>query len=424
MKNTFRAADILLPTEEIDQSIWSVVACDQFTSEPEYWEKVEEIVGENPSTLRMIYPEVYLEEENAQERIEKINATMEEYMKKNVLKIYPDAMIYVERTDSEGKMRAGIVGAFDLEDYDYNKGSGSLIRATEATVIERIPPRLKVRKNAPIELPHIMILVDDPDKKIIEPLTAMKDKLKKVYDYDMMLGGGHNCGYLLGQEEQKQVIDALEILGRKEHFEEKYQIKDKPVLLYAMGDGNHSLATAKANYENLKAANPDKDFSNHPARYALAELVNLHSDALEFEAIHRILTEVDVEDILKNMETYLQISNEEIAGAQSFEIMENGETRTVWIGKPSSKLTVGSLQKFLDEYLESHQGKIDYIHGIDVMKNLSSKENSVGFLLPDMEKSELFPTVIMDGALPRKTFSMGHAVDKRYYMECRSIVEK
>ncbi len=423
MKKTFSATDILLPTEEIDQTIWSVVACDQFTSEPEYWEKVEEIVGDKPSTLHMIYPEVYLEEENGEERIKKINDTMKEYMEKNVFRLYSNAMIYVERIDSEGKMRAGIVGAFDLEDYDYQKGSSSLIRASEATVIDRIPPRLKVRKNAPVELPHIMILVDDPEKNIIEPLGAIKDRLKKVYDYDMMLGGGHNTGYLLGAEEQKQILDALEELGKKDHFEEKYQIKDLPVLLYAMGDGNHSLATAKANYENLKSTYPEKDFSNHPSRYALAELVNLHSDALEFEAIHRILTDVDVEDILKNMETYLEISSEEITDAQSFDIMENGKIRKVWIKKPCSKLTLGSLQKFLDDYLESHRGKIDYIHGIDVMKSLTAKENSIGFLLPDMKKSDLFPTVIMDGALPRKTFSMGHAVDKRYYMECRSIVE-
>lgn len=430
MSNTFKPADILLPKKGIDQSKWSVVACDQFTSQPEYWERVESIVGDAPSCYRMIFPEVYLEEDGAEERIEMINATMEQYEENGIFECYKDAMIYMERTDSEGHVRAGIVACFDLEDYDYHKGSASLIRATEATVESRIPPRVKIRQNAIVELPHIMILIDDPKHTVIEPLEAKKESLTKVYDYDMMLAGGHNVGYLLGEEEQKQVLAALDFLGEQENFDDRYKVKDLPVLLYAMGDGNHSLATAKAYYEQIKADHPGEDMSNHPARYALAELVNLHSPALAFEAIHRIITDVDVPHLLRSMKEELSLSSswsktekELRVGEQTFEIMQNGETRTVWIGNPSSTLTVGSLQKFLDDYLSKNYGKIDYIHGIDVMEQLTTKENSIGFILPDMQKSELFPTVIADGALPRKTFSMGHAADKRYYMECRKIVK-
>ena len=423
MKRVFQGADILLPKKGIDQSHWSVVACDQYTSEPAYWKQVEEIVGQDPSTYHMIFPEVYLEEEGADDRIRKINETMRAYEQDGIYESYPAAMIYVERTDSEGKLRAGIVGCFDLEAYDYHKGSSSLIRATEATVESRIPPRMKIRQHAVVELPHIMILMDDPDRQIIEPLAERKEEMEQLYDYDMMLGGGHNCGYLIPQELQEKILSGIDQLADLKHFAEKYQCPDKPVLLFAMGDGNHSLATAKACYEHLKAEHPGEDLSHHPARYALAELVNLHSPALEFEAIHRIVTGVDRADLLAAMQDKLALSPEEVAGAQRFEIVEQGQSRPVWIGQPSSKLTVGSLQSFLDAYLADHEGKIDYIHGLDVVKNLSMQEHSIGFVLPDMRKSELYPTVISDGALPRKTFSMGHAADKRYYMECRKITE-
>ena len=429
MNTTLKAADILLPGKDIDQRKWSVVACDQFTSQPEYWEKVESIVGNAPSCYRMIFPEVYLEEKDKEERIQTINETMKKYEQNGIFETYENAMIYVERTDSEGNVRAGIVACFDLEDYDYHKGSSSLIRATEATVESRIPPRVKIRQNAIVELPHIMILIDDPEKTVIEPLEGEKNKLNKLYDYDMMLGGGHNVGYLLGEKEQNKVLEAIACLKNQENFNARYGVENLPVLLFAMGDGNHSLATAKAYYEQLKAEHPDQDLSQHPARYALAELVNLHSPALEFEAIHRIVTDVDVEDLmlclkkeLKLSTTESQTTKEKLLGLQSFEIMESGQARRVWIGNPSSTLTVGSLQNFLDAYLKEKGGKIDYIHGRDVMESLTQQKDSVGFLLPDMKKSELFPTVIADGALPRKTFSMGHAPDKRYYMECRKIV--
>ena len=426
MKKAFQGADIMLPREDIESSSWSVVACDQFTSEPEYWDEVDRIVGEKPSTYHMILPEVYLEEPDAEERIARINQTMKDYMDDGVFVTYPDAMVYVERIDSTGKMRAGLVGKFDLEEYDFHKGSSSLIRATEATVIERIPPRIKVRKNAEVEMPHIMILIDDIKRTVIEPLAEKKSQMKKLYDFDMMQGGGHITGYLVDNDMQKELLAALDVLASREYFDAQYGLEDKPVLLYAMGDGNHSLATAKEFYEQLKEAHPGEDLSDHPARYALAELVNLHSEALEFEAIHRILTEVDAKDLFSRMIEALGLEKADDAAvdgsAQIFEKVENGNSEKYVITKPTSKLTVGSLQMFLDNYLKEIGGKIDYIHGDDVLRNLTKQDNSIGFILSVMKKEELYPTVIVDGALPRKTFSMGHAADKRYYMECRKII--
>lgn len=436
MKKVFKSADIMLPKQQIDMEKWSVVACDQFTSEPEYWEQVEKIVGDEPSSYRLILPEVYLEAEDIEVRLKKINQSMEDYLKQEVFDTYKDALIYVERRDSAGKVRAGIVGCIDLLEYNYEKGSTSCVRATESTVIERIPPRIRVRKNAPMELPHIMILIDDEGKTVVEPLEQKKNSLKKLYDFDLMQGGGHLAGYLLGEEEKEQVYEALDLLGKEEEFCARYGLKKAPVLLYAMGDGNHSLATAKEYYEQLKAANPEKDLSDHPARYALAELVNLHSPALEFEAIHRIVTEINVDHLETAMKETLGLVEKQNCGladgkiteksdekAQCFTIVKKGVGKEYYITKPTSKLTVGSVQNFLDQYLKEQGGKIDYIHGLDVINRLSMEEGSLGVVLPDMAKNELFPTVIEDGALPRKTFSMGHAQDKRYYMECRMIRE-
>lgn len=421
MATAFKSADILLPGQNVDMSKWAVIACDQYTSEPEYWEKTKEIVGDAPSTLNLILPEVYLEEEDADARLERIHVSMNRYEETGIFTEYKDSMIYIERTDSTGKVRAGLIGKLDLEEYNYQKGSKSQVRATEATVIERIPPRVKVRRGAEIELPHIMILIDDDKKTVLEPIGTKTDSLRKVYDFELMQGGGSIQGYLLGTEEQKAVDEALTALCDLDTFNEKYGLHEENTLLYAMGDGNHSLATAKEFYEQLKKANPDKDLSNHPARYALVEIVNLHSPALEFEAIHRILTEINPDDLMAKMTETLGIAKE--GEGQKLIMVKDGQEEEIVITKPCSKLTVGSLQSFLDEYLKETGGKIDYIHGTDTLKNLTKQPESIGFILPDMGKEELFPTVICDGALPRKTFSMGHAEDKRYYIECRKITE-
>ena len=419
MGTAFQSADILLPKKTTDMEKWSVIACDQFTSEPEYWEQVKKIVGDQPSTLDMILPEVYLEQGNPKERLKNIEASMNRYLKENVFTEYKDAMIYVERTDSTGNVRAGIVGKIDLEQYDYHKPSTSYVRATEATVAERIPARVEIRKNAVVELPHVMLLIDDAEQCVIEPCARKKESLPLLYDFDLMMNGGHISGYLLEKEEQDRIQKALAVLADTKCFSDKYHVKDCPVLQFAVGDGNHSLAAAKEYYEQLKAAHPDEDLSEHPARYALVEVVNLHSPALKFEAIHRIVTGVCVEDLLSKMNEVLHITKE--GKGQAFYTIYNGEKKKCVIEHPTSKLTVGSLQRFLDSYLAQNGGKIDYIHGEEVVESLAKGEGSIGFILPDMGKEELFPTVIHDGALPRKTFSMGHAQDKRYYTECRKI---
>jgi uncharacterized protein (DUF1015 family) len=399
---------------------WSVIACDQYTSEPQYWSETEKITKDSPSALNLILPEVYLEEDDVEKRIEKIHYEMKKVLDSDILKEYKDSMIYVERVQSNNIVREGIIGKIDLEEYDYSKGSTSMVRATESTVIERIPPRVKIRNKAPLELPHIMILIDDPDNTVIEPLKNSINDYEKLYDFTLMQGGGSIKGYLIDKNNQNKINDALCKLGDKKVFEEKYNLKDKPVLLFAMGDGNHSLATAKAYYEQLKAENPDKDLSNHPARYALVEIVNLHSKALEFEAIHRLLTGIDKDKLINEMTNQLNLAKEAVS-SQYFTLVTNNSSEKFYIQNKSSNLSVGSVQNFLDKYLKENNGKIDYIHGTDTLTSLVDSDDSIGIILPDMDKSELFPTVISDGALPRKTFSMGHAADKRYYIEARKI---
>ncbi len=418
MSTAFKPADILLP-QNADMEKWAVVACDQYTGQPDYWKRVEETVGDADSTLKLILPEVYLEDDDSEERIEKIHNEMNRILGTDTLREYKNSVIYIERVQSDGKVRQGLIGMIDLEEYDYRKGSTSSVRATEATVVERIPPRIKVRQGAPMELPHIMILIDDVEKTVVEPCEAIKSNSEAVYDFTLMEKGGKICGYVLDEKLTDSVMNALDKLNDNELFNKKYNLNGYPTLLYAMGDGNHSLATAKEFYEQLKQANPDKDLSEHPARYALVEIVNLHSPALEFEAIHRIVTNVNTDELMTEMTEALGLSEEK--AEQAFSVILNGTEKTVYIHKPTSQLTVGSLQEFLDAYLKKTDAKIDYIHGIDVVKSLAEQANSIGFILPDMLKSELFPTVIKDGALPRKTFSMGHAEDKRFYVECRKI---
>lgn len=406
----FTKADILLPKLDSEgMKKWSVVACDQYTSEPEYWKTVRETVGDAPSALDLILPEVYLDDPECGKRIEKINTAMNDYLEKGLFEEFRDCFILTKRVQADGRLRAGLVGCIDLEMYDYNKGSKSQVRATEATVTSRIPPRVKIRENAPLELPHIMILIDDPENTVIEPL--LEKELKTVYDFELMQNGGHLSGAVIEGENADGVLAALDRLAEKERIKSACE----NILLYAMGDGNHSLATAKECYEQKKRSGAaDAEL----ARYALAEIVNLHSPALEFEAIHRVVTEVDTDKLISEMTSELGLCGN---AEQNFTTVIGGGERQLGISKPTSNLTVGSLQTFLDKYLQENGGKIDYIHGEDVVRSLCKEHNSIGFLLPSMEKSELFPTVIKDGALPRKTFSMGHAHDKRFYCEARRI---
>lgn len=418
MNIPFKRGNILLP-KNTDMTKWSVVACDQYTSEPEYWNDVEKIVGDAPSTLKLTLPEIYLEDENVSERIAKINSNMKALLDEDFFNEYKDSMIYLERTQSDGKIREGLIGVVDLEAYSYEKGAETPIRATEKTVIERIPPRVKIRENAPLELPHIMILIDDDKKQIIENLKNKVSEDDIVYDFDLMKNGGHVKEYLLNEETMDEVDKGLKELADKEVFAKKYDVNNKEVLLFAMGDGNHSLATAKACYEKLKETMSEEEYLNNPARYALVELVNLHSPALEFEAINRVIFNTEPEKLLKSLKEYYQINKD--GNGQEIEVITNDADEKWYIENPKSNIAVGSIQIFLDEYLKNNEGKIDYIHGEETTKNLGKQSGNVGFIFEAMPKNELFKTVILDGSLPRKTFSMGHSYDKRYYLESRKI---
>ncbi len=416
----FYPADILLP-QKADMTKWAVVACDQFTSEPEYWESVEKTVGDAPSTLRLILPEANLKAPNVDELIGDINASMTKYLESDVFETLKDSLVYIERSQSDGKIRHGLIGMVDLDTYDFTPGSGALIRATEGTVLDRIPPRAKVRRNAPIELPHVMLLIDDPEKTVIEPLTAAAAQMEKVYDFELMEGGGHIKGYKLSEAQIDAIADALEGQTADKAMQKKYGVSGVAPLLFAVGDGNHSLATAKACYEEQKKGKTPEEYLKLPARYALVEVVNNHDDALEFEPIHRVLFDVDREQFMAEFKKFYPNAYEGKGDGHVIEVCYEGYDNFITVPDPKVQLAVGTLQAFIDEYLKKFGGEVDYIHGDEVTRELGSKSGNMGFLLPAMGKDQLFKTVMSDGVLPRKTFSMGHAQDKRYYIEARKI---
>ncbi len=390
--HSFSAADILLPKTEFEP--WATIACDQYTSEPEYWDNVKEAAGDNPSALNIVLPEVFLSSDNS-EQINIINKNMQDYIDNDIFSEYKDSLIFVERIQSDGKCRRGIVGKIDLECYDYRAGTTAEIRATEQTVLSRIPPRVKIRKNAPLELPHVMLLFDDIEDKIFSYLIASKNRFNKVYDFTLMCNAGNITGYLLDDEAKNTVLSLLEELKQQNNG-----------FLFCVGDGNHSLATAKECYNQ----NP-----NELSRYALTEIVNIHDEALQFEPIYRVLFGVDPEALLGE---FIKTTGE---GNQKFTCVYGDKMCEIGVN-PTAKLAVGTLQTFLDDYINRHPDvEIDYIHGEDSLKKLASRKNAIGFLFDGMQKSELFDAVNSDGSLPRKTFSMGHADDKRFYIEARKI---
>ena len=399
----FTGADILLP-KNVDFSKWAVIACDQFTSQPEYWEGVSKEVGDAPSTLHMILPEVMLPGTDAQ--IAGIHRMMASYLADGVFAEYKNSYIYVERTLLDGSIRKGLMGALDLDRYDYHPDADVPVRATEATVQERIPPRMRVRRGAPLEMPHVLLLCDDQKRTIIEPLAAEKENMVKVYDFDLCAGGGRICGWLLSRELTEKVNAALAVYEQ-----------EKVPLTYAVGDGNHSLATAKACYEELKKNNPGVDMSSHPARFALVELENIHDEAQQFAPIHRVITKTNPSELL----AYLvkAYTGEETCPIPWFSGSEQG---VLQLGVQPGQLPLAALQQALDAYLAENAGEIDYIHGGDVVQKLSAEANALGFLVPGIEKNQFFQSIVTDGILPRKTFSMGHAQEKRYYLEARKIL--
>ena len=418
----FRPADILLP-QNCDLSLWSVVACDQYTSQPEYWQRVEERVGRAPSSLRLILPESSLEGPHVEMDIMEVNNTMTRYLREGRFAQLNNAMIYVERTLHSGEVRRGLVGMADLEQYDYEPGSPAPIRATEGVVLSRIPPRVAVRKNAPIELPHAMLLCDDPQRSVIEPLAGQKDQMELLYDFPLMEEGGRVAGWLLGPAQHSQVADALGHLSDPARFQARYHTgPDAPVLLFAVGDGNHSLATAKECYERQKRLTDPQRWDSLPARYALCELVNLHDDSLHFSPIHRVVFQTDPQALLAALIHRFPgaARGTQDQGQQLHYVYAGGEGE-ITIPQPPARLPVGTLQQFLDEYLAGRPGRVDYIHGEEVARQFAARPGNLAFLLPAMDKADLFPTVIREGALPRKTFSMGQANDKRFYLEARKI---
>ena len=414
-QNCFLPAEILLPKVE-DMSKWAVIACDQFSSQPAYWDRVRANAGDAPSTIHLILPEAQLGTEQEPALTEEINRTMAAYLEQDLFTVYPNSFVYVERTLQSGAIRKGLVGMVDLEAYDYSMGSTSDIRATEKTVVERIPPRMRVRKNAPLEFPHILMLADDHDKVLIEPITAQKEHLKKLYECMLMEDGGHIAGWLVDGAEAQAFMERLTTYTQ--HVDEKYTGLPGTPMVFAVGDGNHSLATAKACYEELKKAHPGEDLSQHPARYALVELENIHDAAQEFAPIHRVIVKTDAPALLKAVQDNLCAET-----GFPVEWYMGKDHGTIYLDQSKGQLAVGILQSFLDQYLAQHDGETDYIHGDADLMELADQDNAIGFLLPVMEKSQLFRGVIADGILPRKTFSMGHAREKRYYLEGRKITK-
>ncbi len=408
--------DLLLPAAHVDATLWACVACDQYTSQPEYWQSVSEQVGEAPSCMKLVLPECYLAE--TEQRVPRIHEEMRKYAADGTLEQrVTEGFVLLERTTASGK-RLGLVCCADLEQYDYT-GAKCLIRPTEQTITSRLPPRLSIRRGAPLELGHIMLLVDDPLQSVLEPLYAHRGELPLLYDFPLMQGGGHLRGWAITSEADKaDIFDSLTIL--------KDALGPEP-LLFAVGDGNHSLATAKARWEELKPTLTPEQQANHPARYAMVEVENIHDEALNFEPIHRIMTGVDPNALLQDWCDYctargMTVNGIPCEGEQQITVLFDGFEMNVAIGCPDGPLPVSTLQTYLDDFLARHkEAEIDYIHGDDVLRNLAEAPASIGFLLPPLDKAAFFPAVEKLGILPRKTFSMGHAHEKRFYMECRRI---
>ena len=431
--------EILLPNKDVDLHKWSVVACDQYTSQPDYWAKVAEIAGDAPSTLNVIFPEVFLEDDDGDERIASINNTMQQYLDEGILvPMDKPGFVLVDRKTSQAPSRKGLVVAIDLEHYDFNKGSQTLIRATEGTIVDRLPPRIKVRQDAAIELPHIMVLIDDPQRTVIEPLFEKNPQ--PLYDFELMMDSGHIKGYAIDTPELiQQAVDALTQLADPQVFADKYNAQGRDVLLYAMGDGNHSLATAKAIWEKIKEEADDiQSVMDNPARFALVELVNIHDEGLQFEPIHRVIFNVNPQQLLKDMQAHFKGNCSVLRCDNEADIKARAEAATgdnvhivpfndasgygyIQITNPEYTLELATIESFLNDYLEQNGGKVDFIHGDEVVNELGVKEGNMGFFFPPISKHSLFKTIIFDGALPRKTFSMGEADEKRFYLEARKI---
>ena len=410
----FQSAELLIPWEELLED-WAVIACDQFTSQPEYWRQVRERVGKKPSACHIVYPEAELGK-NEDERIASINARMREYLNGKVFRRFPNAYLYTERTLLNGSIRRGVVGVVDLEEYDFRTGCESAVRATEETVAERIPPRVKVRSGAVLETSHVIMMMDDAESAVLDWLEERKGSLPLLYSFDLMEGGGHIEGRLVRN------TDAADLGVRIENYEAEsaarfYNMGKRP-LLYAVGDGNHSLAAAKTCWEALKLRDPSVVGTDHPARFALVELQNLHDDCQRFEPIHRVLTEVSTRALLNEAEDICA------PGGLPVDWQAGDRQGMLFLDRSRGEIQAAILQPLLDRYLKDHKGHIDYVHEEETALKLSQKADAIAFLMPALKKDGFFRGIASDGVLPRKSFSLGHAQEKRYYIECRKITKE
>lgn len=399
-KEVFYPFDVLLPKKEYDYHKWAVIACDQYTSDMGYWTAVAEEVGAEPSTLKMIVPEAYLNDADVDKRIDSANKAMQEYLDGDIFDEYKNSMVYVERQQSNGKLRKGLIGTIDLTEYDYKNSAGCLVRPTEDVVLSRIPPRLKVRENALLETSHVLLLIADKDNKVIGSLEKKKDSMPRLYDFELQQGSGHICGYQIKDADVNDVQRDLESLIKEE-------------LLFLVGDGNHSVATAKEAY--------GMNTANELARYTVVEVINLFDESLIFEPIHRIVYNTDVEKMLAELKAFYPGTVEGEGEGHRFELCTGGRSFTVTVPYEHNPLAVGALQTFLDRYLSENEGKIDYIHSPDEVRMWGKDEKNMGFVLPEIDIDGLFNYVKEKGRLPRKTFSIGNQEDKKFYLECRKI---
>ena len=407
----FLPADILIP-KQADLSRWSVIACDQFTSDPDYWDRVEKRVGDAPSSLRLILPEAYLGRPDTETMIQAANGRMGDYLRGDIFTCLENSYVYVERRLSDGTMRRGLVGAVDMEAYSY-KGEPTPVRPTERTVEERLPPRVKVRSGAVLELPHIMLFVNDPENRLIGCAGELKSDESRIYDFELMEKGGHITGWRISGKDRDRLEGELDSLSAG-------QKGDEP--LFAIGDGNHSLAAAKLWWEQLKSELRPEELEGHPARYALVELVNLYDDAVTFEPIHRVIFGVEPESFMSMAEErFISMSAE--GPEKKLTVLTRDSKLTMGIKGVSLAELVAATDSLLEELRDRDGCAIDYIHGDDEAAALASRERSGGILLPALDKGELFASIAERGVYPKKSFSIGHAADKRYYLECRKIVK-
>ena len=420
MNNTgFSKGDILVPNVEC-MSAWSVIACDQYTSQPQYWRDVENFVKTKPSTLNMMVPEIRFASDDLDQRICSVNRAMRTYLRRHMFYEVHD-YIYSRRVLSNGKVRCGLVGVIDLEQYEFHPGSQTTVRATEGVIQSLIEPRLAIRDLTPLEVSHTMLLIDDRENTVFASLEQELDQMQLLYSFDLMMGSGSISGYLVTPEQSERIDRALTALATPEEMQKKYGITDKGIFVYAVGDGNNSIATAKLHYDNLKRTLSPQKLRNHPARYTLSEIVNLHDDSFEFEPINRVLFGVDTANFLHQLSHVHRISYSPQEGQQYFDCVIGDETKRIWIGGPSSNVVTGTVQNFIDHYIREFSGKVDYVHGENIVRQLAAQTDNVGILFPSIPKESLFETILIDGILPRKTFSMGTAADKRFYLECRKI---